>query len=118
MNLQIVLVRDAGDLKNERLVLKAENDGDIGNYIVADTTYTSESSVSNRLRHVFWIPDKEVTSGDLVVIYTKYGTPKTKKNKSGNSTHFFYWGLERTVWNKEEDVAALFELSEWDFKRV
>jgi hypothetical protein len=118
MKLAIRYVTEHGVLKDERIVLKAMDDVDVGAYMLADTTYISESEVSNKLRHTFWIPDKEVEQGDLVVIYTKEGKDSTKLNKSGSKTHFFYWGLARTIWNKDEDSAALFHVGDWSSKRV
>lgn len=118
MKLQISSVKDHGDLENERLVLKAISDVNVGTYIISDTTYHSDNEISNELRHVFWIPDREVEQGDVVVIYTKSGRDKTIKNKSGNSTHFFYWGLNRTVWNKNGDAVVLLSLNAWSFKRT
>lgn len=118
MRLEIRFVKGHGDLKEERVVLKALSDLNVGSYIISDTTYYSDDEVSNKLRHIFWIPDKDVEKGDLVVIYTKSGKDKTTINKSGSKTHFFYWGLDRTVWNQEEDAAVLLSLDAWAFKQV
>lgn len=118
MKLSIQFVKEHGNLKDERIVLKALENTDVGNYMLADTTYIDEGGVSNKLRHTFWIPDKEVDKGDLIVVYTKEGKDSTKSNKSGNKTHFFYWGLERTIWNKDEDAAAIFSISDWSSKKV
>ncbi len=118
MKLSIQYVKDHGDLKQERIVLKAATNVNVGNYMIADTTYLSEEEVSNKLRHTFWIPDQEVEKGDLVVIYTKKGNDTTKVNKSGNKTHFFYWGLGRTIWNINEDAAAIFTIGSWASKKV
>lgn len=118
MKLEIVSVKGAGKLQEERLVLRAIADTDIGQYLVADTTYQGEGQVSNRLRHIFWLPDKEVSARDLVVLYTKTGKDKSRQNDSGNRTHFIYWDLGRTIWNSEEDAATLFHISDWDLKQV
>lgn len=118
MKIQIKYVKDAGDLDNERLILEALDDEEIGSYIVADTTYEGNETISNKLRNVFWIPDKEVSKGDLIVIYTKSGNDKSKKNKSGTYTHFFYWGLDRTIWNVGNDAATIFKIRDWVMKAV
>lgn len=118
MKLEIRFVKGHGDLEEERVVLKALSDLNVGTYVISDTTYYSDDEVSNELRHIYWIPDKQVEKGDLVVVYTKSGKDKTTNNKSGNKTHFFYWGLDRTIWNKEEDAAVLFSLEAWAFKQV
>lgn len=117
MNIQIKYVKDAGILSKERIILKTLRDDNIGDYIIADTTYKSGGEVSNKLRHMFWIPDKKVKKDDLIVIYTKTGNDKSVQNESGNQTHFFYWGLEETIWNKNEDNAIIFHIDQWDIKK-
>ncbi|MDR6982506.1 hypothetical protein J2X32_001124 [Rheinheimera pacifica] len=118
MKLEIVSVKGAGILKEERVVLRANADTDIGDYLVADTTYQGEGQVSNKLRNIFWLPDKIVSARDLVVIYSKSGNDKTQENKSGTRTHFIYWDLNKTVWNKDEDAITLFHIKDWDVKQV
>ncbi len=118
MKLAIRIIKGRGDIQVERIVLEALENIQVGSYIVADTTYMNGDKVSNRLRHTFWIPDKLVDKGDLVVIYTKTGRDTTKTNDSGNKTHFFYWGLERTIWNKDEDVAVVFAIDDWATKKI
>lgn len=118
MKLAIKYVKDQGVKNDERIILKALDDVDVGAYMLADTTYISEGEVSNKLRHTFWIPDQEVEKDDLVVIYTKEGKDSVKSNKSGNKTYFFYWGLNKTVWNVDEDAAALFLVGDWSSKKV
>jgi len=113
MKINIKYVKDAGDIKKERIVLKVISDDDAGNYMLADTTYLEDGSISNKLRHIYWIPDQVVNADDLVVAYTKEGEDSKKNNKNGTTTYFFYWGLDRTVWNKEGDGAVLFSIKDW-----
>jgi len=117
MNLKILSVKDQGDLENERVVLQALADCDIGKYIVFDTTYDGDM-ISNELRHSYWFPDKDVKKGDKVVLYTKKGKDKEKSFEQGFKSHFFYWGLERTVWNKDEDCALLIRVAEYRAKGI
>jgi len=118
MNITIRGVRDNGTLSDERLVLVVEEDLDIGEYCVADTTYIKEGTVSNKLRHFYWFPDKSIKKGDLVVLYTKSGKYSYRENKDGTKSHFFYWGLDNTVWNADGDCAVVFEIFSWKHKRV
>ena len=118
MKLAIQSVKEHGDLPSERIILKAIDDVNVGNYMLADTTYINDNEVSNKVRHTFWIPDQSVEKNSLVVIYTKDGTDSIKQNKSGNKTYFFYWGLERTVWNQDKDSAILFSIDNWETKKV
>lgn len=117
MKLAIKYVREHGNLEKERIILKALDDVNIGDYLLADTTYINDNEVSNMLRHTFWVPDKNVKKGDLIVIYTKRGSDSVKRNNSG-TTHFFYWGMKRTIWHIDEDAAALFHIGNWVSKKV
>lgn len=116
MNVEIRSIKDPGNLENERLVLKVLKDCDIGRFLTFDTTYTEDGKVSNLVRHPYWFPDKSVKGGDLVVVYTKSGRQSQKTNKNGSTSHFFYRGLERTIWNENRDCAVVLEISDWKTK--
>lgn len=116
MNVKIRTIRDNGIANKERLVLQVLRDDDIGYYIVFDTTFTGEGAVSNKVRHSYWFPDKKVRARDLVVLYTKIGIQSEKQNRDGTTSHFFYWGLDKTIWNKKGDCAVLLEVKDWRAK--
>jgi hypothetical protein len=103
---------------NERIVLDIIADTDIGEFLILDTTYTSSGSISNKVRHPYWFPDKKVEKGDLVVVYTKKGTNSSKTNTNGTTSHFFYWGLDSNVWNNDGDCALLLHIHDWESHRV
>ena len=46
MKLRIVGIRDAGNISEERVVLIAEGDGDIGRFLLASSREMSENMVS------------------------------------------------------------------------
>ena len=85
MNLKILGIMDAGIANKERLVLKVLRNDDIGYYVVFDTTFLEDGNVSNKVRHSYWFPDKEVQAGDLVVLYTKQGIMSERKQKDGST---------------------------------
>lgn len=116
MNVEIRSIRNPGELEDERLVLRVLRDCDIGRYFTFDTTYTEDGRVSNLVRHPYWFPDKEVKAGDLVVVYTKTGRQSQKVNNDGSTSHFFYRGIDRTIWNQERDCAVVLEISDWKSK--
>ena len=115
MDLSIRAIRDAGSKELERIVLRVREDCNVGDFLIMDTTYDGDR-ISNKLRHTYWFPDKDVRKGDLVILYTKEGKISEKVNLSGNISHFFYWNLKETVWNMDEDCAVLFSISEYETK--
>lgn len=120
MTLSIRAVRDKGIPEKERLVLAADAQEDIGKYVLFNTTYEDDDSVSSEVRHSFWLPDYKVNAGDLVVVYTKESTVRTKEkiNDDKTKTVFIYWGVGGTVWDAGRDCAVLLKIDEWSFKRV
>ena len=116
MNIEIKGIRDGGVTNKERLVLKVIADDDIGYYVVFDTTFTEDGKISNKVRHSYWFPDKKVRAGDLVILYTKVGTQSETQNNDGSTSHFFYMGLDKTIWNKQGDCAVLLEARNWSAK--
>lgn len=113
MKIEIVKILDRGGANKERLWLKVMANADLKYFIVFDTTYTSPNSISNLQRHAYWFKPKEVKAGDYVILYTKAGTESEQINEDGNKTYFMYWGLEKTIWNKTDDCAVLFEINSW-----
>jgi hypothetical protein len=114
MKIEIVEILDRAVANKERLWLKVISNTDLQFYVVFDTTYTSNTNISNLQRHAYWFNPKPVKAGDYVVLYTGKGTPSKMPNGNGGAmTHFLYWGLENTIWNKKEDCAVLFEVSTW-----
>lgn len=113
MIIEVKYVKECGDLDKERIVLSVVKDGDVGRYAIFDTTYTKGGSVSNKVRFTYWFPDKNVKAGDLVVVYTKAGSSSEHQNKDGSTSHFFYWGLDRTVWNEDGDCAVIARIDSW-----
>lgn len=118
MNIEIKYVKDAGNKAKERIILKARADLDIGNYILFDTTYFDNGSVSNKIRHSIWFPDTKIGINDLVIVYTKIGEYSFVKNKNNTKSHFFYMGLDTPIWNQDGDCAVIVEVNEWLAKKM
>lgn len=120
MTLKIRAVREKGVLEKERIVLTADANEDIGQYVLFSTKSTSDNEVSSHVRRTLWLPDYQVEAGDLVVIYSKRSAQeiKEKKNDDGTKTVFIYWGKSEPVWNHGDDAAVLVKMEDWDWKRV
>ena len=112
MKLELRSIVAPGDIKNERLTLRALENLDIGDYIVAQTGYIEDSPTTN-FSHSLWFPYKLVNKGDLVVIYTKGGSSKERVLDKGNKAHFFYLGLTEPVWNASRKGALILHAPSW-----
>jgi hypothetical protein len=115
MKLKISSFADAGQQSNERLVIRAETDADVGEYLVMCSSTSSEGNATAGRKVAYWFPDKEVKSGDLVVLYSKSGTQSEKKLQSGATAHFFYWGVDKPLWVSGNGAVLLLAL-EWKFE--
>ncbi len=118
MKAKVQSVHNHGDANAEFVLIAVNEDCDIGNFILADTSYLSSGTVSNKLRHMYWIPDRKVKKGDFVSIHTREGQSFDKTLDTGAKLYHFYWGLKSAVWNDTGDCAALFEIAHWQFYPV
>lgn len=111
MSLQIVEVRDKGDLESERLLLKVNEDINLKGIVVMDNTYNSDGELSNIGEHAYKFPSKDIEKGDYIFLFTKIrpNNALTESEKEGGNpvSHYFYWGRDTTVWNIDGDVCTL-----------
>ena len=117
MRVNIKYIRNLGRKDNERVILEVTEQDDIGHYILARSSYTSDKAVSSKLQDIYWLPDQKVQPGDLVVVYTKSGYGRSKQNKDGSSSHFLYWGIDDPIWDEEDSVPVLFCIQDWQQRR-
>lgn len=120
MNLIIKGIHAAGDLAHERVVLEATADTDAGSYIifVTEKSATRENAVQGGvIPHSYWIPDRNLKKGDIVVVYTKGGRPSSKVNASGSTSYFFYWFQKTPLWSDDKNV-VLISIDDWGWLPV
>lgn len=91
MDIEISGVLREGD---ECIILKVVDDCNLWPYVLIDNTYGPDGKVSNINRHLFIFPNKNVSEGDYIAIYTKVGTNTSFTNSQGSTTHKFFWGYE------------------------
>ncbi len=113
MKVEIQSVVNKGNLERERLVLKVLLGTDIGDYVVFCAAH-SEGSLTTDIRNAFWFPDKVVSKGDSVVVYTKSGIDKERMRRDGSKLHFFYWGLDNSIWRQTDHAPVLLHAPEWE----
>ena len=116
--ISIVIAEGKGILDKEVLWLLVNEDVSLESYMVCDSTYTDPTHISNKLRHVYWLPNGTAKKGDYIALYTKIGQNNTAENTKGSKTHRMYWGLKETVWNKDGDCAVLFPVAGWTTAKV
>lgn len=98
MTLSVTSIANAEDLPKERVVMRALADLDLTNYAVFCCHAGVTGIQAGDIPKVYWFYDKKIKRNDLVVLYTKTGSPGEKILESGATSHFFYWDLEEPVW--------------------
>ena len=112
MKVEIKSIADKGNYEKERLVLRVMTDTDIGDYLVIQSGfYNGEVSIGTY--QTFWFSYKSVSTGDLVVLYTKPGKENQIELKCGKVAHFFYWGLDSAIWNIKNRSPVVLYAPEW-----
>jgi hypothetical protein len=112
MQLEIRSFADAGDLANERLVLRALDDMDIGSYMILRSKADASGNPLSGLKTAYWLPDIRISKGDLVVLYTKTGKASKKILESGRTAHFYYWHQTNPLWEAEKKNTAVVLLAD------
>lgn len=115
--LEIIEVKNHGKAAEEYILFKATQNINLKNFMICDTTYTSEKTISNKFRHTYWFLSKEIKSGEYVVLYTKNGSYERTTN-NGNIFHKYYWNSSAPIWNDAGDAAIVFEIATYNVKRA
>lgn len=118
MKLKILSIHEQGDASKEYVLIEVIDDCDLDYYAIADTTYTSDGKISNKLRHFYWFPSTDVKKGERVVLRTGSGKNDQYTTDSGKKVYRFFWGLGSAVWNNDGDAAVLFEIKTWKTTRA
>jgi len=117
MRLKLQSLSDRGQPRRERLVLKVVADTDVGEYAVL-RAFQESGAPTDLIDGAYWFPDKHVRAGDLVVLYTKPGSPSEKDLLSGATAHFFYWGEEDPLWETRRYCPVLLHVDDWHHLRT
>lgn len=117
MKLKIENIYNHGTLDKEHAVLSVLEDCNLSAYVLMDTTYDKDGNVSNKHRHVKWLPSVQAKKGDRVSVWTKVGSD-TSVTSDGTRWHRVYWNMNTSIWNNDGDVAVLLQISGVDHKRA
>lgn len=116
MTLVLRRVREPGKLQLERVVMRAQSDVDIGDYILCRAKSVGEQIFAD-IDFSFWFPDKQVRAGDWIVLYTRSGISKEKETESGSTTHFFYCEKTAALWATADFSVVLMHTDSWNALR-
>lgn len=119
MKVRLAKILDYGDSENERILIEVSDDCDLGNYILALSNVVDENSISNKIESVYWLENKELKKGDIVVVYTKRQGSSIKKivNNSGVTSYFLFWNLDTTLSNKQDKKVVCLETT-WTTMKI
>ncbi|WP_430385496.1 hypothetical protein [Blastomonas fulva] len=112
MNMELRSIASKGDLAKERITFRVRADLDVGDYAFMQTGFFDDE-ITTTVYNTFWFPYKPVAKGDLVVLYTRKGTPSSKPLRGQGHSHFFFMGLDRAIWNNLDKGAVLLEAASW-----
>lgn len=100
--------------KDEHLAFRVDQDCNIHQYLIYDSTFDGDGELSNLLPHMYRFPSQQVTKGAYVYLYIhSFGNRKSiDKKDSGEMVYRFSWGLdpEISVFNKEKDYLHIAEV--------
>ena len=112
MRLELRSIISPGDLKNERLTFRALSDLDVGDFLIAQSDFI-DGGPTTHFDHTYWFPYKPIEKGDLVVVYTKVGVNRERVLEKGHTAHFFYWDLNKTIWDEVGKGALVLHAPTW-----
>lgn len=116
MNLTLVSTEDVGDPQRERLIFRAQDDTDLGVFLVLLAHKSTETQpLSGAIPHCYWFEDKAVKKGDTIVLYTKNGSRSEKENANKTTSYFYYWGFKAPMLKDGRLLPVLIESDNWNY---
>ena len=112
MLISINKLKGKGDLDDERLVMEAGMNLDVGDYAVFQTGY-SNGGPTIKVHHAYWFPNKEVREGDLIILYTRAGSQHERRSEDGGTSHFYYWNKKSAIWDEPNTCPILLYAPDW-----
>lgn len=117
MKIKISGIKDAGNLEGERIILIAEEDVDIGDYMTCYVRETDETTISTDIQSPFWFPNTKLKKGDRVVVYTREGQRGRKVGDDGSTSYFYYRNHNEPLCRDEAMGGLVLEVQGWNFEK-
>lgn len=112
MEIKISSIGDKGNLTNERIGFVALKNCQLKYYVVFKTNKT-QNGFENKSDASFWFLPQEVKENDQIVLYTKKGQNSVIENSNGTKTFFFFWGLNKPIFENENNKIVLINATTW-----
>lgn len=113
MSLKIRKIADPAVENSERVIIDVLANVDCGYYALCTAEKMEAGKFFPSSRRFFWFPDRDVKKGDVLVVYSKPGQSSQRKEPSGSTIHFFYWGFPKTLFNGPSETVMVMELTSW-----
>lgn len=110
-----IVVHDIRRGNKECVVIRVVEDTNMWRYVLFPSGPTPQEAPNNTNRMSFFFGSLNVKAGDYVIVYTGMGENRSFKNKTGSTTHELYWGLDTSLWTREENYVLVCNIS--DFAR-
>lgn len=121
--LEIIGIRDAGNIDNERLLLRANAPIRPEYYIVVNVKQINATSLIPLNDKVYWFPSGGlVNTNEFIRLYSKGGTYKKEESKYGDEPaifHDFYWGLDKSIWDGvNSNAVTVLKVNYWNTEKI
>lgn len=114
MRIKVVSIADRGIPNKERLHLSVLVDANLVNYVILDTVKLASGTVVRSIpNHTYWFLPYPVKAGDDVIVYSGHGVQSKSPKAGGGAYHFFYWGMQQTLWDAPDACAVVLEIGDW-----
>lgn len=114
MKLELKGIIDRGVPNKERVLLAVLLPGDLSFYTLLHTVAADAYTVRPGAHPAYWFPGKTVSLGDQIIVYSGPGSDNSVRRPDGGTNHFFYWGLNQTIWQDPTSRVVLFEHQTWE----
>jgi len=117
--LEIIGIRDAGNVDKERLLLRTIYPVSPEYYVIVNVKQGVANKMTILNDKVYWFPSGyQINAGEFIRLYTKKGTYSKEESKFGEQPaifHNFYWGLDNPVWDGTlSDATTVLKIEGWN----